>query len=258
MVDVKRHQTHMAKEVADELPHQSRMEDGRDDDESCHHTFVEHASAPKGFASAGSSADAESSHQTRMVDRTGDEPASTGHTPTIHSCELEQLSKQWRLLASRCITVTPADAIHCVPAQELLEGYMPMMEAALRRQAIQMLANEYAQTTRGSQLASIVMRSLLILQLVSTDVLPDDMLVELTAEIIILGNENPSDRSSLFKCRNLLAHALPLHALLASDRFTVLQPEGKRRRRKKTKCSDRCESCERPERTRESWIKRGR
>ena len=152
--------------------------------------------------------------------------------PTIHSSELELLSKQWRLLASRCFTVNPADAIHSVPSLELLQGYMPLMEASLRRQAIQLLATEYAKTSRRSHLASIIMRSLLILQLGSTDILPDDMLVELTDAIISLGTKNPSDRSSLLMCTNTLAYALPYHSLLVRDRFTAIQPEGKRRRRK--------------------------
>ena len=83
-----------------------------------------------------------------------------------------------------------------------------------------------------SQLATILLQTLVILQLACTDIVPNDMITKLADDIIEQGTKSTSDRSSLLLCTNLLAHVMPRHSSLARERFCAILPEGTRRRNK--------------------------
>ena len=81
------------------------------------------------------------------------------HEPGPHCNVLEKLSSQWRLLATKCITIDPTAALHVVPSLELLQNYMPLCEASHRCQALQLLSGAFAATDAKSQLATILLQT---------------------------------------------------------------------------------------------------
>ena len=154
------------------------------------------------------------------------------HEPGPHCNVLEELSSQWRLLATQCVTMDPAAALHVVPSLELMQNYMPVYEASHRCQSLQLLSGAFAASDAKSQLATILLQTLVILQLACTDIVPNEMITKLADDIIKQGTKSTSDRPSLLLCRNLLAHVMPRHPSLAREMFCEILPEGKRRRTK--------------------------
>jgi len=66
------------------------------------------------------------------------------HEPGPHCNVLEKLSSQWRLQATKCITIDPTAALHVVPSLEFIQSYMPLYEASQRCQSLQLLSGAFA------------------------------------------------------------------------------------------------------------------
>lgn len=140
------------------------------------------------------------------------------------------LPERWEHIVNQCFSSNPADITVMTPSLDTIAGYLPIDKAALRQQSIRIQIEDFRNTCAKSPLAVIILQTLVILQMRCSELLPQDLLAELTTSIINHSTETPGDRHALYKCCNALAFAIPSNPLLRRERFSALQPVGKRRR----------------------------
>ena len=116
------------------------------------------------------------------------------------------------------------------PPFECYTAWLPTLEAALRRQAIQQLGSEYRQQPAHSALASIMMKCAILLQVICTEIVPNQLLNDLSQSIVVAGMQSDENRHLMFRCANRLRLAYPTHPALAKEKLVILDTDRNKKR----------------------------
>ena len=145
-------------------------------------------------------------------------------------CSYIGLSAQWKLLASKCLTDDPIATLHKFPPFEKYTAWLPTLDAAHRRQAVQSLADVFAALPLNSQLSAIIPRCMILIQVTCPEAVPDRMLAETVDHILAIGMRCSDARQMLISCTNSLRFVYPGHHLLQREKFVCIEPMKSKKR----------------------------
>ena len=148
--------------------------------------------------------------------------------------ELAMLSDYLRSLASSCCV--PFTCRHeMIPKFEMLNAFLPTLDAALRLQALEALVTVLHDCPDPDPSRSVIVRTLILAQLASPEVVTSISLEELVGDIIAIGTSNCLAHTVLLHTVNLLKIILPHNTLLEHEALEFLKTKPKRRNKKSRK-----------------------
>jgi hypothetical protein len=140
------------------------------------------------------------------------------------------LASSWIQLRKQCMTNTPERALVAVPTYKILSAWLPTLDASLRAQALQGLADMHAEGIANEKFTTLLKHIAIVLQLTCADTLPEGMLSDIVSTITELANDYEELHLNLFRCVNTLRNVLPSRTALNKEKFAHLEPRKKRRK----------------------------
>ena len=124
----------------------------------------------------------------------------------------------------------PIRTLDAPPSYEVLRAKLPVLEASLRVQALQALADNYRRFRNNTKVSCIHLKLAIVLSLQNPQALPDDLVHEIAADIASYETDDDHLKHNLFCCANQLRNVLPSHPAMARVYFIHLE-RGKKTKR---------------------------
>eukprot|EP00930_Biecheleria_cincta_P101552 TRINITY_DN9319_c0_g1_i3.p1 TRINITY_DN9319_c0_g1~~TRINITY_DN9319_c0_g1_i3.p1 ORF type:complete len:760 (+),score=113.70 TRINITY_DN9319_c0_g1_i3:111-2390(+) len=149
------------------------------------------------------------------------------------SSVMRRFGAKWLHIATLSMFTDAAAIIKQAPTLDSLAAFLPTHEAALRQQALRYMVDDFLSYETDWTIASIILRTLIVLQLADPRTLPPELLSSLVDDILVLGKSTRAYEVQLLRCTNTLRNVLPHQPVLDQQNFSEIVPLTKKRHKKR-------------------------
>ena len=152
-----------------------------------------------------------------------------------HPCNgwsMNEPSLEWQQVAVHCMGTLDGASLNSIPSVGSLYPWLQVQDAALRIQALHRLAGGLNEYSCIPSIAMVIRRVAIVLMLPNPELVPNELVVELTNCILHIGVGTSDYKTLTRQLINLLRLWLPTHPALDMDRFKALEPDKKPKHRR--------------------------